>query len=252
MNMDIYAKSGPKSDYRSTGSTKGGNSYDDVCVNEDVLETNKTRSHEGTLTSGTVMGGAVSPHYRPAAVGLGLLCVLLLAAITVLSIMLTAERDQLQTSYTNLTVERDQLQKKLLELEEVNKQGWRYFDSSIYYITTKKKSWSESRQDCRQREADLVVINSPEEQEFISRVFGDWEAWIGLTDSDTEGVWKWVDGSELTTSFWWPGEPNDHGGNEDCAITNIRFAEPKSVLTWADFPCTHPVVGICKKVLNSE
>ncbi|KAI4899096.1 hypothetical protein NFI96_020371, partial [Prochilodus magdalenae] len=126
----------------------------------------------------TAMGGAVSRYYRPAAVCLGVLCVLLLAAITVLSIMLTAERDrlqtsytnltverdQLQTSYTNLTVERDQLQKKLLELEEVNKQGWRYFDSSIYYITTKKKSWSESRQDCRQREADLVVINSPEEQ----------------------------------------------------------------------------------------
>ncbi|KAI4899097.1 hypothetical protein NFI96_020372 [Prochilodus magdalenae] len=182
---------------------------------------------------GTALGGAVSRYYRPAAVCLGVLCVLLLAAITVLSIMLTAERDRLQ--------------KKLLQLEEANKQGWRYFNSSIYYITTKKKSWNESRQDCIKREADLVIINSPEEQEFISRVFGDWEAWIGLTDIETEGVWKWLDGSELTTRFWWPGEPNDYGGNEDCAITNIRFAEPKSVLTWADFPCTHPVVGICKK-----
>ncbi|KAI4889631.1 hypothetical protein NFI96_026557 [Prochilodus magdalenae] len=233
MNM---ANAGPKSDYRSTGSIRSDDSYDDVYVNEDALETNMTRSHKGT--SGTALGGAVSRYYRPAAVCLGLLCVLLLAAITVLSIMLTAERDRLQ--------------KKLLELEEANKQGWRYFDSSIYYITTKKKSWSESRKDCIERGADLVIINSPEEQEFISRVFGDWEAWIGLTDIETEGVWKWLDGSELTTSFWWAGEPNDHGGNEDCAITNIRFAEPKSVLTWADFPCTHPVVGICKKVLNSE
>ncbi|KAI4887007.1 hypothetical protein NFI96_004326 [Prochilodus magdalenae] len=177
-----------------------------------VLETDVTRSHKGTVP-GTAVGGAVSRYYRPAAVCLGLLCVLLLAAITVLSIMLTAERDQLQ--------------KKLLELEEANKQGWRYFDSSIYYITTKKKSWSDSRQDCIEREADLVIINSPEEQEFISRVFGDWEAWIGLTDIETEGVWKWVDGSELTTRFWWTGEPSNHGGNEDCAISGISIAMEK-------------------------
>ena len=51
--MDIYANSGPKSDYRSTGSAESSDSYEDIYVNEDVLETNETRSHKGTLTSGT-------------------------------------------------------------------------------------------------------------------------------------------------------------------------------------------------------
>ncbi|KAI4904367.1 hypothetical protein NFI96_028918 [Prochilodus magdalenae] len=91
-----------------------------------------------------------------------------------------------------------------------------------------------------------------EKLEFISRVFGDWEAWIGLTDIETEGVWKWVDGSELTTRFWWTGEPSNHGGNEDCAISGIRFAESEHVATWADFPCDHPLPGICRRVLNSN
>ncbi|KAI4886146.1 hypothetical protein NFI96_016666 [Prochilodus magdalenae] len=296
LNMDVYANSGPKSDYRSTGSAESSDSYEDIYVNEDVLETNVTRSHKGTMTSVTATGPAVSRYYRPAAGCLGLLCVLLLAAIAVLWLRLTIERDQLQTSntnltrerdqlqtsYTNLTVERDQLQtsytnlavkrdrlqtrytnltkqrdqlqkdkadlqKKQLKLEtEFNKQGWRYFNSSIYYITTEEKSWSESRQDCRRREADLVIITSREEQEFIFRVFGDHEAWIGLTDTETEGIWKWVDGSKLTTSFWSAEEPNSYG-DEDCAITGIRF-----VKSWADFPCNLPLAGICKKVLSSQ
>ncbi|KAI4878035.1 hypothetical protein NFI96_028465, partial [Prochilodus magdalenae] len=160
---------------------------------------------------------------------------------------LTKERDQLQTSYTNLTRERDQLMKERDGIQEMLMTlGWRYFNSSIYYISTEKKSWSESRQYCRERGADLVIINSREEQEFIRKVYGSTEAWIGLTDADTEGVWKWLDGSTLTTQFWWKGEPNDYGG-EDCGITNFRFAGPHNISTWADYPCHHPVVGICEK-----
>ncbi|KAL7855605.1 hypothetical protein AOLI_G00192090 [Acnodon oligacanthus] len=46
---------------------------------------------------------------RPAAVCLGLLCVLLLAVITGLSVTHNAEREQLWNRYNNMTVERDQL-----------------------------------------------------------------------------------------------------------------------------------------------
>ncbi|KAI4896038.1 hypothetical protein NFI96_032605, partial [Prochilodus magdalenae] len=116
---------------------------------------------------------------------------------------------------------------------------------SVYNITTERRSWNESRQYCKDLGADLAIINSREEQEFLSNLFVSTEAWIGLTDIDTEGVWKWVDGSALTTQFWWPGEPNDIN-NEDCAVTNFRFAEPRSVPAWADIPCTEPKVGICE------
>ena len=52
---------------------------------------------------------AGSRNHRLTAVRLGLLCVLLLTAITLPWFMFTAERDDLQTSYTNLTTDRDQL-----------------------------------------------------------------------------------------------------------------------------------------------
>ncbi|XP_076874367.1 uncharacterized protein LOC143524071 isoform X2 [Brachyhypopomus gauderio] len=150
---------------------------------------------------------------------------------------LTMERDQLQTDNYKLNMERDQLQTKcnnftkeinqLLSFNNVtlvkdNVLGWRYFNFSIYSTTTDKKNWSESRQDCRERGADLVIINSREEQEFISKTFPDSEAWIGLTDVDIEGTWKWLDGTPLSTGFWWEGEPNQYGGNEDCAMTGYK------------------------------
>ncbi|KAL7855916.1 hypothetical protein AOLI_G00195200 [Acnodon oligacanthus] len=211
---------------------------------------------------------AGSRCYRLAAVCLGLLCVLLLAAVTVLWIKfsnLTTERDQLQTSYTNVTIDRDQLQTSCSNLtterdqlqkerdkwqQRLSELKWKYFSTNIYCITTEKKSWSESRQKCRERGADLLIINSREEQEFISEELGSTEAWIGLTDIDIEGVWKWVDGSALTTQFWFEGEPNDFNRNEDCAITGYKGAGSDGVSTWVDYPCDQPVVGICEKSLT--
>ncbi|KAF4071629.1 hypothetical protein AMELA_G00275530 [Ameiurus melas] len=87
---------------------------------------------------------------------------------------------------------------KQSENSDLVKQGWRFFCSSLYYISSEKKNWTESREDCRKRGADLVIINSAEEQEFIIKQLGNINrAWIGLSDRDTEGEWKWVDGTEL-------------------------------------------------------
>uniref|UniRef100_A0A3B4CXC0 C-type lectin domain-containing protein n=1 Tax=Pygocentrus nattereri TaxID=42514 RepID=A0A3B4CXC0_PYGNA len=182
-------------------------------------------------------------YYRLTAVCLGLLCVILLAAITVLWIKfnnLTIDRDQLQTNNDNMKNAMGQLQK---EKETVQMKLSELGEDSFYYISTEKKSWTESRKDCKERGADLVIINSREEQREILLFF----TWIGLTDTEEEGVWKWVDNSRLTTKFWWKGEPNDHGGNEDCAITGYKGAGSERLSTWADYPCNHPVVGICEK-----
>ncbi|XP_036439417.1 C-type lectin domain family 4 member K-like [Colossoma macropomum] len=161
---------------------------------------------------------------------------------------LTIEKDQLQTIYTNLTIERDQLQterdllqKRLSELEWIKNPEWRYFNYSVYYISTESKTWNKSREDCREREADLVIINSREEQDFIEKLRRG-RAWIGLTDSETADVWKWVDGSALTTKFWRPTEPN--GPYEHCVIIG-EGSDP--VNNWADYPCSYLFVWICEK-----
>ncbi|XP_053533314.1 CD209 antigen-like protein E [Ictalurus punctatus] len=144
---------------------------------------------------------------------------------------LTIERDQLQTSYNTLTIERDQLQKVREELQRLSKQ--------------EEKSWTESRDYCRERGADLVIINNTEEQEFISKILSRTKAWIGLSDGDREGEWKWVDGTPLNTGFWRKGEP-DGAARENCVIIHDH-TDPVSY--WADYPCSHQFIWICGKTV---
>ncbi|KAM9486827.1 uncharacterized protein Hap1MRO34_006722 [Clarias gariepinus] len=171
---------------------------------------------------------------------------------------LTAEKQRLATSYTNMTKERDQLQrnrddlekkrdglqKRLSQLkEDINTPEWRYFNSSIYYISTERKSWSDSRKDCRRRGADLVIINSREEQDFVEVWRKGGSAWTGANDRDTEGIWKWVDGTAVISGFWSKGEPNNRG-DEDCAVSGYRS---KPVPNWVDVSCSSQYIWICEK-----
>ncbi|KAK0150624.1 C-type lectin domain family 10 member A [Merluccius polli] len=123
---------------------------------------------------------------------------------------------------------------------EVRPDRWRYYDHSLYFISTAEKNWTASRDYCLERDADLVVINSREEQEFVTRQLGYQWFWIGLSAGDTEGTWKWVDGTNMTSSFWVSGEPNDYDGGQDCVATWWDG--------WDDDPCAAQYRWICEKV----
>uniref|UniRef100_A0A4W4E1P5 C-type lectin domain-containing protein n=1 Tax=Electrophorus electricus TaxID=8005 RepID=A0A4W4E1P5_ELEEL len=171
-----------------------------------------------------------------AAVCLGLLCVLLSAYYHNGKYTLTDENAlfaKRQFTVTPLFT--------VFLFEERCFKGWRKFGSSYYYFSNGRKNWAESRQYCREMGADLVIINSREEQEFIKEV--NIYAWIGLSDAQTEGIWKWVDGSPLTTEYWRTGEPNDTGNDEDCAV---YFNEVVSLNTWNDIPCSYETGWICE------
>ncbi|XP_067437282.1 CD209 antigen-like protein E isoform X2 [Thunnus thynnus] len=177
--------------------------------------------------------------YRVVVVSLGLLCILQAALNISLRLALYNKTLDLEASFKTLTEERDELKKKLTDCVH-DQQRWKYFSGSFYYISSNMKTWNESRTDCLQRWADLVVVNSEEEQEFINQYRKT--MWIGLTDSEREGTWKWVDGTPLTTSFWHSGEPNNTNKSEDCVETKFRDKN-----SWNDAVCGNRNSWICEK-----
>ncbi|XP_055008161.1 CD209 antigen-like protein D isoform X2 [Boleophthalmus pectinirostris] len=176
----------------------------------------------------------------------------------------TAERDTLekllQTSRQDLSKQTDELQKshslqqrKAAENEELKlkvqnfkddlSKGWVYFQGSVYLGSTIEQSWEESRQYCQQRGADLIIINSDQEQTFASTFSG--RRWIGLTATQSEPrQWRWVDGSQLNTRFWYSGEPNNSYNDEFCVETKGTGN------TWNDEGCYEKLLCICQKRLT--
>lgn len=95
----------------------------------------------------------------------------------------------------------------------------------------------------------LATITSEEENDFVAARLGG-AGWMGASDAGSEGTWEWVTGPETGDDFWIgdeggavvPGEyanwdsgsePNDSGGNEDCA----QFLAGGSGF-WNDLPCS--------------
>ncbi|XP_061598125.1 CD209 antigen-like protein E [Cololabis saira] len=179
--------------------------------------------------------------FRVFKVFLGVFYLLVLVGFIMRSLLVTLEVNQLKTKLNQLnntynqllnnlydmTLDHDQLQREHDQLINTYNQlkneldgdchdGWRRFGSSFYKKFTESKTWSESRRECEKRGADLVIINSKEEQDFVGRLNTNETSWIGLkaerSRSKREYEWKWVDGSPLKTSFWaveWTPNPHD-------------------------------------------
>ena len=70
----------------------------------------------------------------------------------------------------------------------------------------------------------MLSIETTEEYDFIrnDNSFDAGVGWLGGTDADTEGVWMWDSGAEVTLDHWQPYQP-DNNYNADCMAVNIAW-----------------------------
>ncbi|KAJ8358300.1 hypothetical protein AAFF_G00015880 [Aldrovandia affinis] len=161
----------------------------------------------------------------------------------------TLDKDQLQRDFDAVVVKFPVLDQycPLRSQKRVCRpcpEGWEQRNSECYYFSTEDKNWNDSRSACLKQGADLVIIETEEEQDFIYKHTGEDVYWIGLSDSETEGTWLWVDGTPLQKdkTFWVTGEPDDYGGSEDCAAA-LRWRLGDG---WVDFPCHRDWRSVCE------
>lgn len=126
--------------------------------------------------------------------------------------------------------------------------GWWMFGTSCYFISSQRKDWAGGRRDCEQRGAHLVIINSRQEQAFLTG-FSE-AAWVGMTDREKEGTWVWLDGTLVNKNKlqWAPGQPDNAFGGEDCG--DLRAMNNFTGLN--DLKCANMLQWICEKTLSSK
>ncbi|KAM9807104.1 C-type lectin domain family 1 member A-like [Syngnathus typhle] len=181
-----------------------------------------------------------------------------------------AELEQMSERAQNLSRERDQLNRTLGQVVEFDNfpvidycpqkvlslckpcvNGWLHFGSKCYLFrhdiySSRWKTWEGSVDDCRLMNARLLLIESQEEQDFVTNhtyYYNDAKHgyWIGLSKNFISDKWNWNDGRNLTLPFW--RKENDNLKN-NCALTTKSL--PKSRDNWSKAKCDMKNRYICQ------
>ena len=99
-----------------------------------------------------------------------------------------------------------------------------------YYVFSNRGTYADAENYCKSLGGYLASITSQEENDFLYDYICSKSiesAYFGLTDRETEGTWKWVNGEDLSYTNWTSGEPNVESGDEDYAMFDSKFTTGK-------------------------
>ena len=137
--------------------------------------------------------------------------------------------------------------------DEIIAQAEEYGDS-LYLFINEECYWEEAVQRCEELGGHLVTITSAGEEEFCYQLWkpsDTYGCWLGASDAETEGTWKWITGEEWDYTNWgssydYGDEPTDYADNGGEDYLNYWNHDFYNGGTWNDFPDWQTATFICE------
>ena len=100
----------------------------------------------------------------------------------------------------------------------------------------------------------MVTVNDAAENSWLVSTFTPTKNyWIGLTDKDQQGVWKWTSGEAFGYSNWVVGEPNNWLNNESYVHMNYNYpTQTNRIGQWNDAQNDITGIGVGGVPYNSS
>jgi hypothetical protein len=106
----------------------------------------------------------------------------------------------------------------------------------LFKVMQNSLTWQQAKVDAVANGGRLAVLDSQAKinhlNAWLQSINNLRLLWIGLTDEEVEGTWKWINGTALGASNWGSGEPNNNGSGEDYA----HLLDVGNASKWNDLP----------------
>ena len=130
------------------------------------------------------------------------------------------------------------------DLDTIN--NYSYFNGHTYSVIDKALDWYEAKGYCENLGGHLVTITSEDENVFVFNLVQDssceaYYLWIGASDSDNEGEWKWITDETFVYTNWDSGQPDNLSGVDNAEEDYLTFLRSNG--RWNDLQSTGDSYG---------
>ncbi|ELU15854.1 hypothetical protein CAPTEDRAFT_145637, partial [Capitella teleta] len=127
--------------------------------------------------------------------------------------------------------------------------GWNHIGVRCYKYFGSEQQFTDAKKSCISEGAMLAKVHTQEVNdavsEFVRDIGGTSEFWIGLTRTNDQNEWRWMDGASLIDDDgkWASNEP---GSTENCAKIKVE-ADQNQKYFWFGYTCGHAYSYVCEK-----
>ena len=117
---------------------------------------------------------------------------------------------------------------------------WQLINGSCYKFSSTSVNWNAAKSACKAMGSSLAMLKTHAEQQAVWRKVAK-HVWIGLHRNPNDiSQWLWVDGSRVTDTNWYTGEPNNY--SEKCGMMYPYSYQGK----WNDGTCSQTLHYLCE------